>query len=90
MTTPRPQQSRDSDRPVEPGEPADPGAGDRDGPGRPLIERIGMAAIAGLMAAMFGVVAIVSFVGGEVFLAAMAAIGSLMTLWVGAITLLRG
>lgn len=58
--------------------------------GRPLVERIGMAAIALLMAVLFGSVALAAFVGGELFLAAMAAVGCLMTLWVGGITLLRG
>ncbi len=57
---------------------------------RPLIERLGMAAIAALMAVLFGVVALAAFVGGELFLAVMAGIGCLMTIWVGAITVLRG
>ncbi|HEX7950861.1 MAG TPA: hypothetical protein VF494_10970 [Candidatus Limnocylindrales bacterium] len=57
---------------------------------RPLIERIGLAAIALVIAALFGTVAVVSWAGGEVFLAAMGAIGCLMTLWVGALTLIRG
>lgn len=59
-------------------------------PRRPLIERIGMAAIAALMAALFGGVAVAAWFGGEPFLAAMGAIGCLMTGWVGAITLFRG
>lgn len=58
--------------------------------GRPLIERIGMAAIALLMAGLFGVVALAAFAGGELFLAAMGAFGCLMTIWVGVMTLLRG
>ncbi len=57
---------------------------------RPLIERIGMAAIALVLAALFGGVALAAFSGGEPFLAAMGAIGCLMTLWVGALTLFRG
>jgi hypothetical protein len=57
---------------------------------RPLIERLGLAAVALVLAALFGGVAAASWVGGEPFLAAMGAIGSLMTLWVGALTLLRG
>jgi hypothetical protein len=57
---------------------------------RPLVERVGMAAIAALMAALFGGVAVAAWVGGEPFLAAMGAIGCLMTGWVGAITLFRG
>jgi hypothetical protein len=59
-------------------------------PPRPLIERIGLAAIAIVMAALFGGVAVASWVGGEVFLAAMGAIGCLMTAWVGGLTLFRG
>jgi hypothetical protein len=57
---------------------------------RPLIERIGMAAIAAVLATLFGGVAAASWVGGEVFLAAMGAIGCLMTAWVGIVTLIRG
>ena len=57
---------------------------------RPLLERIGMAAIALVMAALFGLVAAAAWVSGELFLATMGAIGCFMTLWVGAITLVRG
>jgi hypothetical protein len=57
---------------------------------RPLIERIGMAGIALVLAALFGGVAVAAFSGGEVFLAAMGAVGCLMTLWVGGLTLFRG
>jgi hypothetical protein len=57
---------------------------------RPLIERIGMAAIAAVLATLFGGVAVAAWYGGEVFLAAMGAVGCLMTLWVGAMTLFRG
>ena len=57
---------------------------------RPLLERIGMAAIALVMAGLFGLVAAAALASGELFLATMGAIGCLMTLWVGAITLLRG
>jgi hypothetical protein len=57
---------------------------------RPWIERIGLAAIAGVLGVLFGGVAAASWVGGELFLAVMAAIGCLMTLWVGLQTLLRG
>ena len=64
-----------------------------DGPSRasrPLLERIGMAAIALVMAGLFGAVAAAAWVSGELFLATMGAIGCFMTLWVGAITLVRG
>jgi len=57
---------------------------------RPLIERIGLAAIAAVLATLFGGVAVAAWLGGEVFLAAMGGIGCLMTAWVGALTLLRG
>jgi hypothetical protein len=57
---------------------------------RPLVERIGMAAIALVMAGLFGLVAAAAWVSGELFLATMGAIGCFMTLWVGAITLVRG
>lgn len=57
---------------------------------RPMIERLGLAAIALVLAVLFGGVAAASWVGGEPFLAVMGAIGCLMTLWVGALTLIRG
>ena len=56
---------------------------------RPLIERIGLAFIALVMAALFGVVAVAAFAGGEPFLGVMGGIGCLMVLWVGALTLFR-
>jgi hypothetical protein len=49
-----------------------------------------MAAIALVMAGLFGAVAAAAWVSGELFLATMGGIGCFMTLWVGAITLLRG
>jgi len=58
-------------------------------PRRPLIERIGLAFIAAVMAALFGAVAVAAWTGGEPFLAAMGGIGCLMTLWVGGLTLFR-
>lgn len=56
---------------------------------RPLIERIGLAAVAAVLATLFGAVAVASWVGGEPFLAVMGGIGSGMTLWVGLLTLFR-
>ena len=56
---------------------------------RPLIERIGLAFIALVMATLFGVVAVAAFAGGEPFLGVMGGIGCLMVLWVGALTLFR-
>jgi len=57
---------------------------------RPIIERLGLALVAALFGALFGAVAVAAWSGGEIFLAAMGAVGCLMTLWVGALTLLRG
>ena len=57
---------------------------------RPIIERIGLAAVALVLAILFGGVAAASWIGGELFLAVMGAVGCLMTLWVGALTLFRG
>jgi hypothetical protein len=66
--------------------PAEPSSGREP---RPLIERIGLAAIAAVLATLFGGVAVAAWVGGEIFLAAMGGIGCLMTAWVGALTLFR-
>jgi hypothetical protein len=55
-----------------------------------LLERLGLALIALVLGAPFGAVALAAFAGGEIFLAAMGAIGCLMTLWVGGLTLFRG
>jgi len=57
---------------------------------RPLFERLGMAAIAGVVALLFGGIAVASWIGGEQFLGIMAAAGALMTLWAGGNTLVRG
>lgn len=61
----------------------------RSGGRRPLLERLGLAAIAVVLAVLFGGIAVASWAGGEPFLAVMAAIGALMTAWAGAITLFR-
>jgi hypothetical protein len=80
----------------EPERPAAAAAGEAEEPDeparepRPLIERIGLAGIALVLAVLFGGVSAASWVGGEPFLAVMAGIGCLMTLWVGALTLVRG
>jgi hypothetical protein len=57
---------------------------------RPMLERIGLAAVAAVMALLFGGVAVAAFVSGEYFLAAMGFVGCMMTLAVGGSTLLRG
>jgi len=57
---------------------------------RPVIERLGLALIALILAALFGGVAAAAWIGGEIFLAVMGAVGCLMTAWAGALTLIRG
>ena len=58
--------------------------------GRPLVERLGLGAIAVVLAAVFAFVAMAAWASGEVFLAVMAGIGALMTVWAAASTLRRG
>lgn len=58
-------------------------------PSRPLIERVGLGAIALVLAGVFAAVALAAFASGEVFLGMMAGIGALMTVWAGAATLRR-
>ena len=57
---------------------------------RPILERIGLAAVAAVLAVLFGGVAAASWIGGEPFLTIMGGVGCLMTVWVGLITLVRG
>ena len=57
---------------------------------RPWLERIGMAAIAGVLGALLVVVAVAAFAGGELVLAAMSASGAILTLGIGLLTLVRG
>lgn len=57
---------------------------------RPMVERLGMAGIALVLAALFAVVAVAAFAGGEPFLGVMGVIGCLMVVWVGGLTLFRG
>ena len=71
------------------------GAAPADGPQpdrrpRPFIERIGLALIALVFAAVFLLVAVASFMGGEPFLGVIGVIGCLMVMWVGGLTLFRG
>ena len=70
--------------------PTDPADPDPAQERRPLIERIGMAAIAVVLAALFGGVGVAAWAGGEPFLAVMGWVGCLMTAWVGGLTLFRG
>jgi hypothetical protein len=57
---------------------------------RPLIERLGLGAIAIVIAGLFGTVALVTLTNGEIFLGVMAATGALMTVWAAGSTLRRG
>jgi hypothetical protein len=77
-----------------PPSPAEPGIGagaprPDAGEARPLVERIGLGAIALVLAGVFGAVAAAALASGEVFLGTMAGIGALMTLWAAASTLRR-
>jgi hypothetical protein len=56
--------------------------------GRPIVERIGLAAIATVLAALFAFVAVVSWIGQEPFLSFMGVLGAAVTIWLGARTLL--
>jgi hypothetical protein len=58
--------------------------------GRPLVERIGLGAIAVVLAGVFAFIALAAWTSGELFLAVMAGIGALMTVWAAAVTLRRG
>jgi hypothetical protein len=58
-------------------------------PPRPLVERLGLGFIALVAAALFGAMSAAAWVGGELFLAVMAGIGALMTLWAAATTVFR-
>ena len=57
---------------------------------RPMIERLGLGAIALVIAGLFGTVATVMLASGELFLGVMAATGALMTVWAAASTLRKG
>jgi hypothetical protein len=57
---------------------------------RPVIERLGLAGIAVVMAILFGIVGVAAIAGGEYILGAMGLVGCMMTLVVGGSTLLRG
>ncbi len=55
-----------------------------------MLERIGLASVALVMAVLFGTVGAAAYAGGELFLAAMGFVGAMMTLIVGGSTLFRG
>jgi len=74
--------------PVAPASPNPPPGAER--VKRPIIERLGLALVALVLASLFGAVAAAAWVGGELFLAAMGAIGCLLTVWVAGLTLFRG
>jgi hypothetical protein len=57
---------------------------------RPFLERLGLAAVALVMAALFALVAVAAGLGGEWILAALSGVGALMTIGVGLLTLVRG
>ena len=88
MTTPDPDDATPS--PTQPAVSPEPPAPVAPATKRPLIERLGLAVIALGLAALFGIIAGAAFVGGEPFLGVMGAIGMLMVLWVGMLTLVRG
>lgn len=73
--------------PAAPPPPSSPGPDRRER--RPFLERIGLATVALVLGALFAAVAAAAWTGGEIFLAAMGAIGCVMTLWVGGLTLFR-
>jgi hypothetical protein len=60
------------------------------GPRRPLVERLGLGGIALVLGGLFAAVAVAAIAGGEPFLGVMGALGCLMTLWVGALSVFRG
>jgi hypothetical protein len=81
MTHPQPPKPDGS---VEPGGPVEPVER------RPWLERIGLAAIAAVMAALLVVMGLAAWAGGEWILAAMSASGAILTAGVGVLTLIRG
>lgn len=57
---------------------------------RPLVERVGLGAIALVMSGLFGTLGFAALASGEVFVGVMAGIGAVMTLWAAASSLRRG
>ncbi len=77
-------------QPVSGPEPAGEAGDATDQPGRPLVERLGLGVIAVVLAGVFAFIATAAWTSGELFLAVMAGIGALMTVWAAAATLRRG
>jgi hypothetical protein len=69
--------------------PVEPASARERKPSRPLVERLGLGFIALVAAALFGAMSAAAWAGGEPFLAIMAAIGLLMTLWAAVTSLFR-
>jgi len=57
---------------------------------RTRLERLALAGIALVVAAVFGGMGVAALAGGEVFLGVMGGIGALMTIWAAASNLRRG
>jgi hypothetical protein len=70
----------------EKGSAADPGPRSR----LPVVERLGLAFIALVVAILFGAMSLTAWAGCERFLAFRAGIGALMTIWAAAATVRRG
>jgi len=66
--------------PVEPPEPRS----------EPLVERLGLGALAVVLAGVFGALGAAALASGEVFLGTMAGIGAVMTVWAAASGLRKG
>lgn len=78
---------------TDPGQVTDPGraaAAEPERSSRPLVERLGLAAVATFVGGLFTLMAGAAWVGGEGFLALMAGLGGVMTFWAGLSTLRRG
>jgi hypothetical protein len=61
-----------------------------EGAPRPIIERLGLGAIALVLVAVFVALAVAALGSGELFLGVMAGTGALMTLWAATVSLRRG
>jgi hypothetical protein len=57
---------------------------------RPLIERLGLGAIALVVTVLFGALGLAALASNEVFLGIMGLIGALMTVWAAVGSLRRG